>query len=152
MAGQKRFRFYHITGSHGTNWTTQSHTWTWESEILSTASCIPEHSFSQAVPGSFSQFGPTKQTHRTISPYAQSTEKRTESMNQWKQSLYHRQLSENRWHFLFGRNAPGLPRFPLSFLWTKEGRQKNCSSGHLNEREDSASQSSFVCIPLSEVS
>ena len=35
-------------GSHGTNRTTQSHTWTCESGILSTASCIPEHSFSQA--------------------------------------------------------------------------------------------------------
>ena len=55
----------------------------------------PNIHLARPVTGSFSQFGPTKQTHRTISPYAQRTERELKSMNQWKQSLYHRQLSEN---------------------------------------------------------
>lgn len=38
----------------------------------------PNIHLARPVTGSFSQFGPTKQTHRTISPYAQRIEKRTE--------------------------------------------------------------------------
>lgn len=38
----------------------------------------PNIHLARPVMGSLSQFGPMKQTHRTISPYAQKTEKRTE--------------------------------------------------------------------------
>lgn len=110
------------------------HTWTWG--IRNFINCLlhTEHSFSQACQ-SFSQFGPAGNRLIEQSPHTPRAQKR--ELRAWTSgSRVYTTGSSLKTDDIFSLEEmlQDSLDFLSPFFEQREGRQKNCSSGHLNER------------------